>query len=85
MRARAWRCVSVAARSGSDGSVVGSVAASPVAVLDFPDVRGVHVYFNGLRPKPLRGGRAGRNADGDFGVLYGSLGDEDTRLLGLLD
>src|SRR5713101_6259840 len=68
MRAGARRGVSFATRGGSGSGTLGSAAAPQVAFLDIPSVRPVHVRFNGLRAKPLRGGCVGRDGNGDVGV-----------------
>src|SRR5260370_10702605 len=77
MRTGARRGLSLAARGGSSCRTLGSVAAPAVAILGIPTMRPLHVRFNGLRAKPLRGGWVRRDGHGDAGVCNRWLGDED--------
>src|SRR5215472_8254873 len=75
IRARARRRVSIAARCWSDGGVMGSVAAPPLAFLDVSPFRCVHVHFDGVRSKSLCRGCAGRLGYGNPRVFPGLPGD----------
>jgi len=68
MRTGARGGISLTARGGSGSGTLGSVAAPAVALPDIPSVCLLHVRFNGLRAKPLRGGCSRRDGDGDVRV-----------------
>src|SRR6267378_4134452 len=79
MRTGTRRGVPLATRSGGGSGALGSMAAPAVALLDIPSERHLHVRFDCLRAKPLRGGRLRRNGDWDAGICDRRLGDEKAR------
>src|SRR5260370_4734320 len=79
MRASARSGVSFAARGGSNGRALGSLAAPGVAFLDIRSVRVLHVCFDGVRAESLCGGCLGRDDNGDTGLSDRQMADEEAR------
>src|SRR5260370_35144701 len=79
MRASARSGVFFAARGGSNGRALGSLAAPAVALLDIPSVRLLHVCFDGVRAESLCGGCLGRGDNGDTGLRDRQMADEEAR------